>query len=150
MGAGAVAVVGLLLRPAVRPAGCEPLPAGAACLPCILAVAPAHGVSLLFLACDCSVGGGAGGQVAKDALGNDVKKSTWLKTHPIGDRSLTQGLKVGVAGFCGCCCASLAGLQGRQPYAGYCCGASCSAYHPRRCGGVASRTAAQPAVLLGT
>jgi len=40
-----------------------------------------------------SVGGGGGGQVAKDALGNDVKKSTWLKTHAIGDRSLTQGLK---------------------------------------------------------
>ncbi|PSC75469.1 Rieske iron-sulfur subunit of the cytochrome b6f chloroplast precursor [Micractinium conductrix] len=40
-----------------------------------------------------SVGGGGGGQVAKDALGNDVKQTTWLQTHPIGDRSLTQGLK---------------------------------------------------------
>jgi len=40
-----------------------------------------------------SVGGGAGGQVAKDALGNDVKSSVWLKSHPVGDRSLAQGLK---------------------------------------------------------
>jgi hypothetical protein len=42
----------------------------------------------------CSVGGGGGGQVAKDALGNDVKATTWLASHPIGDRSLAQGLKV--------------------------------------------------------
>jgi len=41
-----------------------------------------------------SGGGGAGGQVAKDALGNDVKLNSWLATHPKGDRSLTQGLKV--------------------------------------------------------
>eukprot|EP00199_Chlamydomonas_sp_CCMP681_P006018 CAMPEP_0119101368 /NCGR_PEP_ID=MMETSP1180-20130426/442_1 /TAXON_ID=3052 ORGANISM="Chlamydomonas cf sp, Strain CCMP681" /NCGR_SAMPLE_ID=MMETSP1180 /ASSEMBLY_ACC=CAM_ASM_000741 /LENGTH=208 /DNA_ID=CAMNT_0007085483 /DNA_START=28 /DNA_END=654 /DNA_ORIENTATION=+ len=40
-----------------------------------------------------SVGGGEGGQAAKDALGVDVKVATWLKTHPIGDRSLTQGLR---------------------------------------------------------
>jgi len=40
-----------------------------------------------------SVGGGGGGQVAKDALGNDVKATTWLASHPIGDRSLAQGLK---------------------------------------------------------
>lgn len=33
--------------------------------------------------------------MAKDALGNDVKATTWLKTHQPGDRSLTQGLKVG-------------------------------------------------------
>lgn len=39
------------------------------------------------------VGGGAGGQVAKDALGNDVKQSAWLATHQPGDRSLVQGLK---------------------------------------------------------
>lgn len=31
---------------------------------------------------------------AKDALGNEVKASAWLKTHQAGDRSLTQGLKV--------------------------------------------------------
>jgi len=38
-------------------------------------------------------GGGGGGQAAKDAQGNDVKKSAWLKTHLPGDRTLTQGLK---------------------------------------------------------
>ena len=32
--------------------------------------------------------------MAKDALGNDVKATSWLATHAIGDRSLTQGLKV--------------------------------------------------------
>ncbi len=42
----------------------------------------------------CSAGGGAGGQAAKDALGNDVKVSSWLETHKKGDYSLTQGLKV--------------------------------------------------------
>ncbi|EFN56831.1 hypothetical protein CHLNCDRAFT_57522 [Chlorella variabilis] len=40
-----------------------------------------------------SKGGGGGGTVAKDALGADVKASAWLKTHPVGDRSLVQGLK---------------------------------------------------------
>lgn len=40
-----------------------------------------------------SSGGGAGGQAAKDALGNDVKESEWVKTHKAGDRSLAQGLK---------------------------------------------------------
>lgn len=53
-----------------------------ACVPCLFCVV-------------CSAGGGAGGQVAKDALGNDIKESAWLKTHPVGDRSLSQGLKVG-------------------------------------------------------
>ncbi len=42
----------------------------------------------------CSPGGGAGGQAAKDALGNDVTVKSWLATHQKGDRSLTQGLKV--------------------------------------------------------
>lgn len=46
---------------------------------------------LLFV---CSSGGGGGGIAARDALGNEVKASAWLKTHPIGDHSLTQGLKV--------------------------------------------------------
>lgn len=37
---------------------------------------------------------GAGeGLPAKDALGNDIKASEWIKTHPPGDRSLAQGLK---------------------------------------------------------
>eukprot|EP00252_Welwitschia_mirabilis_P021340 TRINITY_DN545_c0_g2_i1.p1 TRINITY_DN545_c0_g2~~TRINITY_DN545_c0_g2_i1.p1 ORF type:complete len:224 (+),score=42.67 TRINITY_DN545_c0_g2_i1:137-808(+) len=38
-------------------------------------------------------GSGAGGLVAKDAIGNDIKASEWLKTHPPGDRTLAQGLK---------------------------------------------------------
>lgn len=42
----------------------------------------------------CRTGGGGGGQAAKDALGNDVKLNAWLQTHKLGDRSLTQGLKV--------------------------------------------------------
>lgn len=32
--------------------------------------------------------------MALDALGNEVKKSSWLADHKKGDRSLTQGLKV--------------------------------------------------------
>ena len=32
--------------------------------------------------------------LAKDALGNDVFVSKWLATHPVGDRTLAQGLKV--------------------------------------------------------
>ena len=38
-------------------------------------------------------GGGGGGTNAKDELGNPVKASDWLSTHPVGDRSLVQGLK---------------------------------------------------------
>lgn len=34
--------------------------------------------------------------MAKDALGNDVKESEWVKTHLPNDRSLVQGLKVRV------------------------------------------------------
>ena len=41
-----------------------------------------------------SADGGGGGQAAKDALGNDVTAVGWLQTHPKGDHSLTQGLKV--------------------------------------------------------
>jgi len=40
-----------------------------------------------------SGGGGGGGLVAKDALGDDVTKAGWLKTHQPGDRQLVQGLK---------------------------------------------------------
>ncbi|XP_027169990.1 cytochrome b6-f complex iron-sulfur subunit 1, chloroplastic [Coffea eugenioides] len=39
------------------------------------------------------LGGGTGGTVAKDALGNDVLADVWLKNHGPGDRTLTQGLK---------------------------------------------------------
>jgi cytochrome b6-f complex iron-sulfur subunit len=38
-------------------------------------------------------GGGSGGSPAKDALGNDILASEYLATHPVGDRSLAQGLK---------------------------------------------------------
>ncbi|MCO5551237.1 hypothetical protein L7F22_004736 [Adiantum nelumboides] len=40
-----------------------------------------------------SSGGGGEGLVAKDALGNDIVASAWLKTHPPGDKTLSQGLK---------------------------------------------------------
>ncbi|CAL5200470.1 unnamed protein product [Lathyrus oleraceus] len=38
-------------------------------------------------------GSSTGGTVAKDAVGNDVVATEWLKTHAPGDRTLTQGLK---------------------------------------------------------
>ncbi len=38
-------------------------------------------------------GGGGGGSSAKDELGNPVTASGWLSDHPVGDRSLVQGLK---------------------------------------------------------
>ncbi|XP_071736628.1 cytochrome b6-f complex iron-sulfur subunit, chloroplastic-like [Rutidosis leptorrhynchoides] len=38
-------------------------------------------------------GGGGGGTPAKDALGNDIIATEWLKTHGPGDRTLSQGLK---------------------------------------------------------
>ena len=49
---------------------------------------------LTILAVACRAGGGSAGITAKDALGNDVKASQWLKSHPAGDRNLVQGLKV--------------------------------------------------------
>ncbi|KAJ9510406.1 hypothetical protein QJQ45_015876 [Haematococcus lacustris] len=56
---------------------------------------PVAGMAVPFLSffVPVSAGGGAGGQAAKDALGNDVKAAEWLKTHPVGDHSLAQGLK---------------------------------------------------------
>merc|ERR1719454_395818 len=38
-------------------------------------------------------GGGGGGVVAKDALGNDVTVKGWLDSHQGGARELVQGLK---------------------------------------------------------
>jgi len=38
-------------------------------------------------------GGGGGGTLAKDALGNEVKVADWLKANPAGSRKLVQGLK---------------------------------------------------------
>ncbi|KAJ8422408.1 hypothetical protein Cgig2_013228 [Carnegiea gigantea] len=48
-----------------------------------------------YLAFFVPPGGGnaSGGTVAKDALGNDIIASEWLKKHGPGDRTLTQGLK---------------------------------------------------------
>lgn len=40
-----------------------------------------------------SSGGAGGGVTAKDALGNDIVVSEYLTEHPVGDRSLAQGLK---------------------------------------------------------
>jgi cytochrome b6-f complex iron-sulfur subunit len=40
-----------------------------------------------------SAGGGGGGVLAKDALGNDIVVSEYLKTHLAGDRTLAQGIK---------------------------------------------------------
>lgn len=47
----------------------------------------------------CRSGGGSSSLVAKDARGNTVTKSGWLQSHPHGDHSLVQGLKV-----CAICC----------------------------------------------
>merc|ERR1712187_130563 len=38
-------------------------------------------------------GGGSGGQIAKDALGNDIVVEQWIKDHPPPGRALAQGLK---------------------------------------------------------
>ena len=58
---------------------------------CVQAAGMAGPFALFFV--PKSAGGGAGGQTAKDALGNDIKESEWVKTHQPGDRSLAQGLK---------------------------------------------------------
>merc|ERR1719265_1690453 len=61
--------------------GAASLPVGALALPYALFFVPV------------SAGGGSGGSVAKDALGNDIKASLWLQVHRSGDRTLAQGLK---------------------------------------------------------
>lgn len=50
----------------------------------------------------CSAGGGSGGLAAKDQAGNDIKASSYLKTHPAGDYSLAQGLKVSLFSSLSC------------------------------------------------
>eukprot|EP00249_Psilotum_nudum_P006339 c19651_g1_i1 orf=1227-1961(-) len=40
-----------------------------------------------------SSGGGGTGIIAKDALGNDIVAAAWVKSHPSGDRTLSEGLK---------------------------------------------------------
>merc|ERR1711907_132046 len=61
--------------------GAASLPVGTLALPYALFFVPK------------SAGGGTGGTVAKDALGNDIKASEWLTSHRAGDRTLSQGLK---------------------------------------------------------
>ena len=56
-----------------------------------LLVLPAVLISYLTPA---RAGGGGGGIAAKDALGNDVVITEWLKTNGPGARKLVQGLKV--------------------------------------------------------
>merc|ERR1711966_266510 len=55
-----------------------------------LLVLPAVLISYLTPA---KAGGGGGGTIAKDALGNDVKLKDWLAKNPAGSRKLVQGLK---------------------------------------------------------
>ncbi len=40
-----------------------------------------------------NTGSNNGSIIAKDKIGNDIKKTEWLKNHKSGDRSLSQGLK---------------------------------------------------------
>lgn len=48
----------------------------------------------LFTLVPPSSGGGGGGVAARDAVGNEISASKWLATHPAGDRTLAEGLKV--------------------------------------------------------
>jgi cytochrome b6-f complex iron-sulfur subunit len=56
---------------------------------------PVAGLAIPFISffVPPSSGGGTGGIAAKDQAGNDIKASTYLKTHQPGDYSLAQGLK---------------------------------------------------------
>ena len=57
---------------------------------------PVGAMTVPYLAFFVPRTGGADGRAAQPALdikGADVKASMWLKTHPVGDRSLTQGLR---------------------------------------------------------
>ena len=40
-----------------------------------------------------SSGGGAGGTIAKDAVGNNIKKGEYIASHFAGSRELVQGLR---------------------------------------------------------
>jgi cytochrome b6-f complex iron-sulfur subunit len=53
----------------------------------------AFGIPYILFFFPPGTGGGAGGTVAKDALGNDIVASAYLSSKPAGDRSLAQGLK---------------------------------------------------------
>jgi len=53
---------------------------------------PAPGYTYFFFP-PTPPGGAGAGLVAKDAQGDDVMFTSWLKTHPAGDHNLVQGLK---------------------------------------------------------
>ncbi|KAK9794315.1 hypothetical protein WJX73_005934 [Symbiochloris irregularis] len=59
------------------------------------AALPVTGLAVPYIAffVPPSTGGGGDSIAAKDAAGNDVVATKWLKEHRAGDRSLTQGLK---------------------------------------------------------
>ena len=61
---------------------------------CCLQLSPTLHCSCILTFAPCSAGSGSGGITAKDALGNDVKASSWIKKYGANSRSLTQGLKV--------------------------------------------------------
>lgn len=57
------------------------------------AVALGAGVPFALFFVPKGSGGGAGGTVAKDALGNDIKKEEYLGSHLANSRELVQGLR---------------------------------------------------------
>ena len=61
---------------------------------CCPQLSPTLHCSCILTFAPCSAGSGSGGITAKDALGNDVKASSWIKKFGANSRSLTQGLKV--------------------------------------------------------
>lgn len=62
--------------------------AGAAALPSTAVIG-----GWLWILVPPGSGGAGGGQVARDAVGNEITASGWLKAHPAGDRTLAEGLK---------------------------------------------------------
>ena len=65
---------------------------------CFLSLVPLpEHCSCILTSAPCSAGAGTGGITAKDALGNDVKASSWIKKFGANSRSLTQGLKVRIS-----------------------------------------------------
>merc|ERR1719258_228344 len=51
------------------------------------------GGPFLYYFYPAGIGGGGGGLIAKDALGDDVTFAGWTAKHGPGDRALVQGLK---------------------------------------------------------
>jgi len=59
----------------------------------VLPVVATLGGPFLYYFYPAGVGGGTGGLIAKDAVGDDVTFKSWLETHQVGERKLVQGLK---------------------------------------------------------